>query len=189
MSVIELMGLMGLLFQFSIFHFSPLERPAIQNGTAKGNLVGVLQLVVLSHTTGQSRHAHSCISQFAVDVEASSVSLHGGTEGKDDLLDFWLARTLHERRDFEILWAYAVYRRDNAAEHMINAAILLRGLDGHDILYTFYHTEGSVVAAGVGTDAALLLIGNVVAVHIVSYVLGQFMKDGGKRFDVTALPS
>lgn len=68
-----------------------------------------------------------------------------------------------ERGDVEVADAYAVDGRDDAAQHMVEAAILLGVLDGHDVLDVLDHADDVLDAFGAGTDGAEVRIADAMA--------------------------
>ena len=150
------------------------ELHAVHDGAAQRHLVGIFQVVAHAHAARQHREAHGGIGrQFARDVEVGRVAFHRGVEGQDDLAHASRRHAPDERFQLEVGRPDAVHGRDDAAQHVVEAAILARVLDGEHAAYVFHHADGRGVAQRVGTDVAHVRVGDVVAHAAVFHLVAQ----------------
>ena len=86
------------------------ERRSASYGATKRNLISILQLVVLRHTTGNDTNLHTCVGEFAVELVVRGVTLHRGTKGKNHFGNLSSLHTLHKTRYLQIAGTYALHR-------------------------------------------------------------------------------
>lgn len=159
-----------------------LEGGAVDNAASQGHFVGIFQLVAHSDAACDDREAYAGGCQFAVDVEVGRVAFHRRAQSQYDLGHTSRLDALHEAFYLQVAGADAVDGRDDSAQDVVEAVVLLGGFDGHDIADVFDYTHGRGVAPGVGTDAAGLRVRDVVA-HAAELGLAFQRGDGaGKGF-------
>src|SRR4051812_42282061 len=75
----------------------------------------------------------------------------------------------------------AVERRERAAEHVVEPAILVRALQRHDVDGLLDDADQRVVAAGVDADPAQLFLGEVAALAAEPDALLYLLERGRER--------
>lgn len=136
---------------------------AVYDGAAERNFVGIFQLIADGDAAGDGAYGDIEIFEAAVDVEVGGIAFHGGAEGHDNFVYGAALHAFHERVDMQVVGADAIHGRNDAAKHVIHAGILLGVFNGHYITHIFHHADEAVIAFGVGADAALFRIADVVA--------------------------
>ena len=140
------------------------EEGAVEDGAAEGQFVGVFDFVAHAHASRQHRDFHIGVGgKTAEDVEVGGVALHCGTQRQYHLFHLARFHTLFKRFDLDVLRSDAVHRRDESAQHMIQAVVLMRVFDAHHIFHILHHTDGGGITQMVGADGANLGFADVVA--------------------------
>ncbi len=83
--------------------------------------------------------------------------------------------------DPEILGIDAVERRQGAAEHVVEAAVLVRPLQGHDVGGLLDDADDRPVAPSVAADLAGLVLGPVAALVAEAHALLRLLERAGER--------
>ena len=160
------------------------EGDAVDDGAAQGDFVGILQIVADGDAARDGGHLHvGELLELSVNIYVRCVALHCGGQREDDLLDGLVADTLDELCDGEVVDADAVEGRDDPAENVVHAAVLLRVFDGHDLLYVLHNADNLLVAFGAGADGAYGCVADAVASAAEMRVLfqaGQGTDEGGE---------
>ena len=155
----EITDLTGLFFVEGVG-----EEGAVEDGAAQGELVGVLDLVAHAHATRQDGDLHVGIRrQAAEDVEIGRVALHRRAQRQDDLLDAAGFDTFLKAVHLDVGGADAVHGRNESAQHMIEAVVLVGVLDAHHILDILDNADGRGIARRVAADGTDLGLADVVA--------------------------
>ena len=157
---------------------------AVDNAAAEGNLVGVFEVVADGDTAGDGGDFDTQRGKLFVEIEGGGVAVHGGRQGQDDLVDVRgdaLLDTLDEGIDIEVADADAVDRRDDTAQHVVEALVLLRVLDGHDVLHILHHTDDALVPFGAGADGTGVGVAEAVADVAVVDVGGEAVDSVGEQ--------
>ena len=109
---------------------------------------------------------------------------------EDDLLRFFRRYPADQLFDVELFGADAVQRRNDAAQYMVHAVILLGAFDGDHVPDIFDHAYGIVTAHAVAADIAEFVIGdvktllqNLISLRMGSYGLREFCHHVGVLFD------
>ena len=150
------------------------EEGAVHDGATQGQLVGVLDLVAHTDAARQDGDFDVGIGcQTAEDVEVGGVALHRGTQGQDHLLHPTLLDALLEAVDLDVGRADTVHGRNQSAQHMIQAIVLMGVLDAHHVLDVLDNADGARVARRIAADGAHLGLADVVAHAAVAYLAAQ----------------
>src|SRR3954466_9788822 len=131
--------------------------------TPERDLVGVLQIPAYRQSTRQSRDPHRHILQLLGNKQRRRLTGRSRIGRDHDLLRSLLADPLDELRYPQILRLDTVQRRERSTEHMIQAPILPRTLYRTDVVRVLHGTDDRGIAPGIGTDVALLGLGQVEA--------------------------
>ena len=147
------------------------EEGAVHDGAAQGQLVGIFDLIAHAHAAGQDGDLHVGIrGQAAKDVEIGGVALHRRAQGQDDLLHPTLLDAFLEAIDLDVAGADAVHGRDEAAQHVVQAMVLVGILDAHHVLDILDDADGARVTRRVAADGAHLGLADVVAHLAIAYL-------------------
>lgn len=150
------------------------EEGAVHDGAPQGQLVGVLDLVAHAHAARQDGDFDVGIrGQAAKDVEVGGVALHRRAQGQDNLLHPTLTHALLQAIDLDVARADAVHGRNEAAQHVVQAMMLMGILDTHHVLDVLHHTDGARVTRRVAADGAHLGLADVVAHLAIAYLATQ----------------
>ena len=103
------------------------------------------------------------MSQSARDVEIRRVALHRRTQRENHLVDAALLHPTDERVDFKVGRPQSIHRRNDAAEHVVEAVELLRILHRHHVLNVFHDANLRAIAPSVAANRAHLAVADVVA--------------------------
>ena len=159
------------------------EEGAVQDAAAQGQLVGILDLVAHADAACQDGNLHVGVRcQSAEDVEIGGVTLHRGAQSQDDFLNAALLDALLEAVDLDVGWADAIHGRDESAQHMVEAVVLVGVLDAHHVLDVLDDADGRGVTRGVAADGAHLGLADVVA-HLAVTDLAPQPDDGLAKVD------
>ena len=127
-----------------------------------------------SPPTGQParepRHAHA-VAQPVGEVGGRRLARHVRVRGEHDFLDPALLDAVEQLADAEVGRLDAVERRERAAEHVVEAAVLVRPLERDDVDRLLDDADDRAVAPRVGADRAELLLGQVAAVAAEAHAL------------------
>ena len=150
------------------------EEGAVEDGAAQGEFVGVFDLVADTHSARQDGNLHVRIwCQTAEDIEIGRVALHRCTQRQDNLSDTASLDTLLETVHFDIGRSDAVHGRDESAQHVIEAMVLVGILDAHHVLHVLNDADGRGIAGRVTANGAHLGLADVVAHTAVPYLAAQ----------------
>lgn len=145
------------------------EESAVEQGTAEGDLVGVLDLVADGNTARKLGDAHVGVgSEAPVKVEVGGLPLHRCAQGQNDLMDLSGGDAPDKGVDLKLVGSDSVHRRNDTAKHMVETAVLPGVLETHHVLDTLDHADRRSVAALIGTDRTDLCLGNVVTERTVA---------------------
>ena len=159
------------------------EEGAVHDGAAQGQLVGVLDLVAHAHAARQDGDFDVGVrGQAAKNVEVGGVALHRRAQGQDYLLHPTLTHALLQAIDLDVTGADAVHGRNEAAQHVVQAMVLVGVLDAHHVLDVLDDADGRGVTRGVAADGAHLGLADVVA-HLAVTDLAPQPDDGLAKVD------
>jgi len=145
-------------------HDVGIDGHAVLQTPGERELVGEFEFAAEGDSPGDGGDAEGRVGEPFLDVVDGGVALDGGTEGEDEFLDAAVVDALQQVLDVELLRADAVERRDDAAEYVVGAVVLLGALDGDDIADVLDHADDLPSAEGAGADGAGVGVGDVVAV-------------------------
>lgn len=167
-----------------------LQRPPGLDGAAEGELVRVLEVAAHGQAARQATHRHAQRLDGARKVARRGLPLDVGVGGDDDLLDVLLAKAREQLANAQLLGTDLVHGADHAAEHMVQAVVGTRALDGLHVARLAHHADAGAVAHAVHADGALVGRSVVEAaaaeVHVFLYVedgLGQTARLLGIGFE------
>ena len=129
------------------------EGDAVDDGAAKGDLVGILKVVADGDAARYGGDLEvGKLLELTVDIYICRVTLHRGGQRQDDLLCLLGGHAVDELADSEVADAYAVEGRDDAAEDVIKAVVTAGVFDGHNLLDVLYNADYLLVTLGAGAD-------------------------------------
>ena len=147
------------------------EEGAVHDGAAQGQLVGVLDLVAHAHAARQDGDFDVGVrGQAAKNVEVGGVALHRRAQGQDYLLHPTLTHALLQAIDLDVTGADAVHGRNEAAQHVVQAMVLVGVLDAHHVLDVLDDADGARVTRRVAADGTHLGLADVVAHLAIAYL-------------------
>ena len=88
--------------------------------------------------------------------------------------------SFYQRINLNIFRSYSFHRRDNTAQNMINAVVLPRILNGHDVLHVFHHADGSMIAPRGTANRANLGVRNIMARAAIKHLFFEARECHGK---------
>src|SRR5690242_8573050 len=156
-------------------HFAPArERPA------ERDLVGVLEVGADRQAAGEARDPNAA-AQAVGEVGRGRLAGHVRVRREHDLLDAVPVDAAQELRDAQVLRLDPVERRERAAEHVVEPAVLVRALDRDQVSWLLDDAVDGVVAACVAADLARLLLGQVPALAAEADALLDLLERAGER--------
>jgi hypothetical protein len=129
---------------------------------AEGHLVRGLEVAADGQAAREPRHAHAA-PQPVGEERGGRLAGHVRVRREDDLADAVPLHAAQELVDAQVLGLDAVERRERAAEHVVEAAVLVRPLERDEVDRLLDDADRRVVAACVGADRAQLVLGQVAA--------------------------
>ena len=118
------------------------EESAVEQGTAEGDLVGVLDLVADGNTARKLGDAHVGVrSEATVEVEVGGLPFHRCAQSQNHLADLSGGDAPDKGVDLKLVGSDTVHRRNDTAKHMVETAVLPGVLETHHILNTLDHTD------------------------------------------------
>ena len=101
-------------------------------------------------------------------------AFHIRVEREDHFGDFAVFEPFDKFGDVEVAGLHVGHRVDDAAEHVVQAAVFARALDAHHVFRLFDHADHAVVATRIGADRAWAGFAHVAANVTESYFLVDF---------------
>lgn len=134
---------------------------AALNGVGQDRLIGILKLRAGGKTPSKAADAHAQAGQFLAEVEAGAVTLDGGVEPENDLLDTdaaWVESgggdALEQAVDGELGGADAFERAEAAHEDVVEAAEHAGLFEGDEVLGLFDDQNEAAIAGVIGAEVA-----------------------------------
>src|SRR5579859_5385213 len=132
------------------------------DGAGQGHLVGVLQIAAHGQTPGEPRHVHAQRRQTALEVARGRITFDVGIGRQDHLLNRDLSPILDPTEqlfDLEVFDRNAVERVERAVQHVIQALVDARALEGDDRERVLDDADGGAIALIRPTDGAWFDVG------------------------------
>ena len=130
--------------------------------TAERDLVGVLEVAADGEAAREPRHG-GAVAQPVGEVRGGRLARHVRVRREHHLADLTLGDALEQLVDAQVLRLDPVERRERAAEHVVEAAVLVGALERDHVDGLLDDADDRAVAAGVEADPAELLLGQVAA--------------------------
>ena len=138
-------------------------RPTARQGASERHLIRILEIPADGQPAREPRHADA-IAQAIGEVGGRRLARHVRVRGEHDLLDAALLDAIEQLADPEIRRLDAVEGGEGAAEHVVEAPVLVRPLEGDDVDRLLDDAHDRAVAPRVRADGAELVLGQVAAV-------------------------
>lgn len=160
---------------------SNLKWLAAGDGPSESQLVGILEIVAEAQASGEGGDFDAVGGYLAVDVEGGGLPFHVAAQGEDDFqgVRFVFRDPLHQFAYRQVGRAYAVDRRDDSPEDVVETVVLACRLDAHHVADRLDHADGAAVAGAVGTDGADVGVRDHPALPAVFHIVPQ----RGNRLD------
>src|SRR5438105_15900174 len=110
-----------------------LERAPALEGTAHGDLVGVLEIPAHREAAREARDAHRVVAERLRDVHRGRFAFEIRVRGEDQLADAARLDARDELRDLQIVRPDPVHGRDRAVKHVVHTLVLAGPLDREHI--------------------------------------------------------
>src|SRR5215468_9799138 len=129
-----------------------LERSPALDGRGKRAFVEIVELAADRHTLRQARHRHTVTLQLFGEIVRRRLTLHGGVEGKQHLLDRW-GCPRDDPHDVELFRSDTVERREVAAEHVVEGVDHAGPLERPQIGDFLDHHDEAAIAPRILADS------------------------------------
>ena len=130
---------------------------------AESDLVGVLQVAAHGQPAREPGHGDA-VAQPVGEIGSRRLAGHVRVGGEHDLRDLPVCDPAQQLTDPQVLGLDSVEGRKRAAEHVVEAAVLVRALERDDVHGLLDDAHDRSVAAAVEADGAELLLGQIAAV-------------------------
>ena len=154
------------------------------NSLAKGEFVGVFQIVAEGHSTGYRGDFHPCEGKLTIDVERCRLPFHICIESEDDLLYVVPRNPRHKCLDGEVVGADTVHRGNDSAQHVVEAVVLPCILYAEYIAKALHHAHCGPVAGIVTADGADAVVAYHIAVGAIPHSGAHIADSRGKPLDI-----
>src|SRR6185437_8398206 len=133
------------------------------DGGGERALVEIIELAPDRHAMGEARDGDVCASELVHQVMCGGLALDRRVQREQHLFDLRIARPLDQLGDAQILGAYAVERRQRAAEHVIKPVEHAGALERPEVSHLLHHTDERAVARRIAAERARALRVDVAA--------------------------
>src|SRR5437899_8373141 len=140
-----------------------LDVAAALHGFEHCHLIGEFQVRAHRDADTDARNADAQRLQQLREVHGGGFAFGRGVGGDDDLLHRAIFQPLDQALDLQLLGPYPLQRRQRAAQHVIQPAVVPGLLYSQDVVGLFHHADGLAVARGVGAIQTRIGVADVVA--------------------------
>ena len=125
------------------------------------DLISIFDVTTGGDAGGDAGYFESGAAELAGKIGGRGFAFDGGIGGEDDLVGLAVLDALHQIRNAQLLRAHAVDGRDGSVQHVIDAVVRARLLDGSDVRGFFHDANQALVAGCAGTIGTRVNISDI----------------------------
>ena len=150
------------------------DRATPRQRASERDFVGIFKVATDRQAARQSRDFNVGLRKQLRQEAGGRFAFHIRVEREDHFGDFAVFEPFDKFGDVEVAGLHVGHRVDDAAEHVVQAAVFARALDAHHVFRLFDHADHAVVATRIGADRAWAGFAHVAANVTESYFLFDF---------------